>query len=362
MNYLKFGIFGWSLITVLSCDAKERQAVEKVPIENTSEALVINSLPVEMLEKNGDTSSMGSREVFEEEAEEKKSVEPVLEHHSALPPSKDKQEARSDEGKIKDVSVDTGGSSTEERPSDIPDTTESVDSVINHSIEEVKVEESTVDLINKLPFLEQLNILLGKYVDANGNVNYKELKRNKKDLDALYDKIISISPQDDWNRDQALAYWINLYNVATLRLIVNNYPTTSITKLEGGKPWDKKWIKVGGRILSLNNIENDIIRPEFKEPRIHFAVNCAAASCPPLLNEAFDPDRLDKQLEKQTRAFLNDSDYNSISGSKLKLSKIFDWYKEDFGDLKTYIAPYVETNIDDASVSFLEYKWALNKQ
>jgi hypothetical protein len=359
MNYLKFGIFGWSLITVLSCDAKERQAVEKVPVENTSQAIVINSLPAEMLEKNGDTSSTRSREVFEEEEEEKKNVKPVMEDQSALPPSKDKQEARSDEeGKIKDVSVDTGVSLTEETPSDIPNTTESVDSVIKQSEEEVL----KVDFSNSLPFLDQLNTLLGKYVDVKGNVDYKGLKRNKKDLDALYDKIISISPQDDWSRDQALAYWINLYNVATLKLIVNNYPTTSITKLEGGKPWDKKWIKVGGRLLSLNNIENDIIRPEFKEPRIHFAVNCAAASCPPLLNEAFDPGRLDKQLEKQTRAFLNDSAYNSISGSKLKLSKIFNWYKEDFGDLKDYITPYVETNIVNASISFLEYDWALNQQ
>ena len=147
------------------------------------------------------------------------------------------------------------------------------------------------------------------------------------------------------------------------KLILDNYPTSSITKLKGGKPWDVKWIKLGSKTYSLNNIENDIIRPEFKEARIHFAVNCAAASCPPLLNQAWTPSNLEANFEKQAKAFVNNSAYNKISASKVQVSKIFEWYAGDFGDLIAYLNKYSTTKINkSAKVSYLEYDWALNKQ
>ena len=84
-----------------------------------------------------------------------------------------------------------------------------------------------------------------------------------------------------------MAYWINVYNAFTIKMIVDNYPVSSITKLHGGKPWDVKWIELGEKKYSLNEIEHNILRPQFKDARIHFAVNCAAQSCPPILNKAW---------------------------------------------------------------------------
>ena len=159
-----------------------------------------------------------------------------------------------------------------------------------------------------------------------------------------------------------MAFWINAYNAFTVKLIVDNYPVASITKLDGGKPWDRKWIKIGDKTYSLNNIENDILRPQFKDARIHFAVNCAAQSCPPLLNKAWTADNLESNFEKQAKAFVNNPKFNTISAKNVKVSKIFDWYKADFGNLIDFLNKYASTNINgNAKVEYVEYDWALNE-
>ncbi len=203
------------------------------------------------------------------------------------------------------------------------------------------------------------NTLLQKYVSASGQVNYYGLKGEKEQLD-IYIKLLSENyPNSKWDRNEQLAYWINVYNANTVKLILMNYPLKSITDLD--KPWDQKFIAVGKISYSLNQIENEIIRPIFQEPRIHFAVNCAARSCPPLLNEAFTPEKLISQLEKQTRAFINSS-ANKITTNKVELSKIFDWYGEDFGELLSFIGKYSNVGVKgSAKISFLEYDWALNE-
>jgi hypothetical protein len=201
--------------------------------------------------------------------------------------------------------------------------------------------------------------LLRKYVSSSGKVNYKGLKAEKGRLDTYIKLLSEHKPTGEWSRNEQLAYWINVYNANTVKLILENYPLKSITDL--GKPWDKKFILMGSTAYTLNQVENEIIRPVFKEPRIHFAVNCAAKSCPPLLNEAFTADKLNSQLEKQTRAFINSSS-NSISSGKVELSKIFEWYGGDFGDLVSYVQRYSSTQIEkSAKVSFKEYDWALNE-
>ncbi len=201
--------------------------------------------------------------------------------------------------------------------------------------------------------------LLRKHVSSAGSVNYAGFKSDVSKLDA-YIAILAANPvQDSWSRNDKLAYWINAYNANTIKLIVNNYPVAKITDLEGGKPWDKKWIKLGSKTYSLNNIENDIIRPQFKEPRIHFAVNCAAKSCPTLMNKAWLPNNLESDFAKMTKAFVNNSNYNDISSSGASVSKIFEWYGEDFGDVKAFINKYSNTKIN-GDLKFKEYDWSLN--
>jgi len=206
--------------------------------------------------------------------------------------------------------------------------------------------------------------LLQKHVNNRGNVNYAGFKADMAQLQSYLDKLSANAPQKSWTRDEKLAYWINAYNAYTVKLIVDNYPLSSITDLHGGKPWDVKWIKLGNQTYSLNNIENDIIRPRFKDARIHFAVNCAAASCPPLHNRAFTAEKLNSQLDQLSRSFINNSAYNTINSNKVEISKIFDWYREDFGSsLAGYLNKYSNTSINEnATVNFKEYDWSLNNQ
>ncbi|MEM0992488.1 MAG: DUF547 domain-containing protein [Bacteroidota bacterium] len=204
--------------------------------------------------------------------------------------------------------------------------------------------------------------LLQKYVTSTGKVNYAGIKGEEAKLDAYLEALKTNAPSSSWSRNEKLAYWINAYNAFTVKLIVDNYPVKSITDLHGGKPWDVKWIEIGAKTYSLNNIEHDIIRPQFKEPRIHFAVNCAAKSCPPLLNKAWTASNLGTYLNQQTRRFINNSVSNKITADVVQLSKIFEWYAKDFGNLIAYLNKYSKTEIDaDAKVSYLDYNWQLNK-
>ena len=204
--------------------------------------------------------------------------------------------------------------------------------------------------------------LLRKYVSATGKVNYKGLKSAESTLNQYLGLLEKIKVGDLNGKNEKMAFWINAYNAYTLKLILKNYPLKSITDLHGGKPWDVKWIKLDGRNLSLNNIENDILRPTYKDPRIHFAVNCAAKSCPSLLNKAWTSGNLESSFVTQTKKFINNSDFNKISKKKVEISKIFDWYKVDFGNLVNFLNKYSSTEIkSDAKIEFVEYDWSLNQ-
>jgi Protein of unknown function, DUF547 len=204
--------------------------------------------------------------------------------------------------------------------------------------------------------------LLRKHVSSSGKVNYKGIKSEQAKLDAYLTQLSGNPAQDNWSRNEKMAYWINVYNAFTIKLILNNYPLKSITDLEGGKPWDKKWIKIGDKTYSLNQVENDILRPQFKEPAIHFAVNCAAKSCPTLLNQAWTAENLKTNFKRQATAFINNASFNQISANKAKVSKIFDWYKVDFGNLTDYLNIYATTQLEKgATIEYLEYDWSLNE-
>lgn len=215
------------------------------------------------------------------------------------------------------------------------------------------------------------NGLLKKYVDANGHVNYKGFKSEQAQLEKYLDILRAAHPNTEkWSKDERLAYWINAYNAFTVELIVKNYPCKSIKDLGGAiykvnTPWDIKFITIQGITYDLNNIEHGIIRKEFNEPRIHFAVNCASVSCPILRNEAFVASRLNEQLDDQARKFINDKSKNNISANSAQLSKLFTWFKGDFtkqGSLVAFINKYSTVKLSEkAKLDYLEYNWNLNE-
>jgi Protein of unknown function, DUF547 len=211
------------------------------------------------------------------------------------------------------------------------------------------------------------NTLLEKYVSTTGKVNYKGLKTEKEVLAAYIKTLQASMPSKDATKATRMAYWINAYNALTINLIVTNYPlqTTSgsaiskITDLDAGKPWDVKRYTFDGKKLSLNDIENTILRP-MGDARVHFAINCAAKSCPPLLNKAFTAENLETLLEQRTRSFINSS-ANKLQANEITVSKIFDWYGKDFGNVAEFVAKYTKTKVNPtAKVLFGEYNWGLN--
>lgn len=202
---------------------------------------------------------------------------------------------------------------------------------------------------------------LKKHVSASGYVDYNAIKAEKKTLQQITQQFSAQTKVDLWAKNERLAFWINSYNAYTIQLIVDNFPISSIQDLDKGKTWDVKRITVNGKKYSLNNIENDIIRKQFKDPRIHFALNCGAISCPPLLNKAYLPKTLDVQLETQTKNFFTNKLYQQISPTTAKISKIMDWYKSDFGNIVNFINKYSIVKVSSKTkIEYLPYDWALN--
>ena len=205
--------------------------------------------------------------------------------------------------------------------------------------------------------------LLQRYVDAKGRVNYRGFIGDRAALQSYLDSLTAHPPQPDWQHNDRLAYWLNAYNAFTVALICDHYPLKSIRDLDKGKTWDVKRIPIGDKMYSLNDIENKIVRPEFKDARIHFALNCAARSCPPLHNRAFTAENLQGALTGRTRAFVNDPKSNAIGAEGIQLNKIFDWYAADFGDLYSFLKKYYRGQMpaEKTPISYKEYDWRLNE-
>lgn len=205
-------------------------------------------------------------------------------------------------------------------------------------------------------------LLLKKYVADDGLVDYNNFRQDSSQLRQYLELLAAHAPDSKTAREEQLAYYINLYNAATVKLILDHYPVASIKDIR--KPWDTHWIGLGTEQVSLGHIEHEILR-KMNEPRIHFAINCASFSCPKLLNEAYTAEKLEQQLEQVTREFIRDPTRNRIRAEQLQLSQLFNWYKKDFteqGSLLDYIAPYTESIIrPDARVSYLKYDWSLNE-
>ena len=171
----------------------------------------------------------------------------------------------------------------------------------------------------------------------------------------------------------AFAYWVNLYNAATVEVVQNAYPVESIRKIGGGVfargPWQAKRLTVQGQSLSLDDIEHGILRPIWKDPRVHYAVNCAALGCPNLAAAPYDGRSYDAMLNAAAKAYINHPRGVSVQGDAVELSSIYDWYGEDFGDTAAqvlgHISTYAEPKLAKAlssvrKISGYTYNWALN--
>lgn len=220
----------------------------------------------------------------------------------------------------------------------------------------------TEETFSEVPGHQKWSALLQKNVNANGDVNYEAFINDKKELEAYLTLLQKNAPAKNWSKNDKLAYYINLYNAGTVKLIIDNYPTKSIKDIKS--PWDKDVVAIGDTMYSLGYIEHKVLR-KMNEPRIHFAINCASYSCPKLVNKAFLADTMDVQLETAAIDFIADKKRNVISANKVELSEIFKWFKSDFTENTTligFINKYSTTQVKDgAKVKYIDYNWSLNE-
>jgi len=240
-----------------------------------------------------------------------------------------------------------------------------------------------------LPGHEPFSRVLERVVRDNG-VDYATLQAGRAELDAYLATLAAVDPAalERASHEARLAFWINAYNACMLRLVVDHYPIRKNRRLLdrvknaiADRPENSVWqipdvftrehCRIAGRERSQDQIEHEIIRP-MGDPRIHFAVNCAARSCPPLTPEAYEPETLEAQLDARVKAFVASARHFSLDPGPpptVRLNKVLDWFKEDFGGiegLRTFLAPYLEPEAarvladPGTRVEFFEYDWTLN--
>lgn len=221
--------------------------------------------------------------------------------------------------------------------------------------------------------------LLQRYVVQQRWVDYARWHALESDRQALesYVETLGLIDPSSLTEQQRFAYWINLYNALTVDLILDHYPLESIKDLGGflSSPWKRKLVEVGGEELSLDEIEHVKLRRNFDDPRLHFALNCASIGCPPLHGRAFRAKSLAEQLEEVSLRALTDRAWVDLSEcpgaygeGAIRLSKIFDWYEDDFGGqqgVRRFLARYLPEHAFalanlDCELHYLEYDWALN--
>jgi len=224
------------------------------------------------------------------------------------------------------------------------------------------------------PDHKPFTVLLQKHVDEFGLVNYKAFQADRKFLQEYLQTLSKTVPAKNWTKEEKLAYWINAYNAFTIELILEHYPVNSIKDIGSSisipfvnTPWQIDFITIGDKKYNLDDIEHGIIRKEFDEPRIHFALVCAAISCPKLRNEAYVPERLNEQLQEQALSFLMDKEKNDTTTNPILLSKIFQWFSGDFKKNSKSIVAYLNTILtkplsENIKINYQEYYWDLNEQ
>jgi hypothetical protein len=228
--------------------------------------------------------------------------------------------------------------------------------------------------------------VLARVVGAGG-VDYAALRRDRHLLDNYRARLAAVSETTlkTWTRDQQLAFWITAYNANVMATIINHYPITRGALIGLAFPANSIWQipgafklarhRVAGRVRSLDNIEHDIVRPGFREPRVHMALVCAARGCPPLRAEPFVSSRLNAQLDDQTRVYLSDRDHGlrwDPGAKRIAISSIFKWFADDFaasGGARGFVARHLGDPVLAAAVRdttnglrYLDYDWTLNER
>ena len=210
-----------------------------------------------------------------------------------------------------------------------------------------------------------------------GLVDYPGLKASPKQLNAYLDSLDAVAEGDfaKWTQDQQLAFLINLYNASVLRLIIDHYPVKSIKKIGGffRQPWDVDVVPYFGKVATLGYLEHEVIRKNYREPRVHFALVCAALGCPELRPEPYQPGKLDRQLTEQGQNFLRNPAKNRIDlrARVAHLSPIFKWFATDFGPdpnaVVAFVLPFVSADVQEKAkgmplkIRYTDYDWSLNE-
>nr|WP_321442694.1 DUF547 domain-containing protein [uncultured Cohaesibacter sp.] len=219
--------------------------------------------------------------------------------------------------------------------------------------------------------------LLSRYViemaDGSTRVKYRALRSARPKLQAYLATMQKVSVKS-LSSNAAKAYWINLYNAKTLDVILEHYPVRSIRDIKLGGlfssgPWKQELVNVGGKALSLDDIEHEIARATWKDPRLHYGFNCASIGCPDLRREAYRGNAIDRQLDQAARAFINHPRGVKAGKNGVTVSSLYKWYKSDFGStnqLKAhwlgYASPSLRTRLQkNSKINGYQYDWSLNE-
>ncbi|MDE0315811.1 MAG: DUF547 domain-containing protein [Candidatus Poribacteria bacterium] len=248
----------------------------------------------------------------------------------------------------------------------------SIASVIFQYYYRVEADSRTEQNATDTTFSHDLfNQVLQEHVDK-GKVDYAKLKANPEKLEAYLDMLAVANPAEMPYNAQ-MAFWINTYNALIIKGVIDHYPTKSVRKVKlFGGFFSRLKFQVAGEKYSLNQIEHDIIRKEFVDPRVHFALVCASKSCPPLENTVYLPETIEDQLDAVTLKFVTDPEKVRLDRTKRRvyLSKIFKWYKKDFTEgydgVPDFLADYLPSEdaefvlTKDVKFHYLDYDWTLN--
>ncbi|XLS28710.1 DUF547 domain-containing protein [Flavobacteriaceae bacterium M23B6Z8] len=212
-------------------------------------------------------------------------------------------------------------------------------------------------------FFEKAHAFFQQHV-KDGEVAYAAIHKAPEALNEL----LGIAAAIKISKSEAAAYrafWINAYNLAVIKGVIDNYPLRSPLDVKGF--FDKNTYTLSGKNITLNSIENEMLRANFNDARIHFVLVCGAEGCPPIINKAYTPDNLESLLTSQTTKALNNPEFIKVTSKKVSLSEIFKWYREDFGKTDKEVLRFVnrfrkDTINSDLKITHYPYNWKLNKQ
>ncbi len=240
-------------------------------------------------------------------------------------------------------------------------------------------DESSTERIDHSAWQDLLNAYVAPDEAGVNLVDYEELQADAGDAAKLVgylDYLQGLDPRD-YNRAEQMAYWINLYNALTVRVVLDAYPVDTIRDIHEGVvpytgPWDDVHASVAGEDLTLNHMEHGILRPIWQDERIHYAVNCAAYGCPHLLDTAFTAANTEELLDEGARDYVNNPrGVDVVDEDFVVISSIYDWYTEDFGNTEETVMEHLVEHAEDDLGEFLQgfegaleydYDWSLNRQ